>query len=514
MRITVRIGLGIAGLALLTAAKEPAAAPTAESVAAMPDADLVTNYRKLAAKDPRTPDALCLISLYSTELAKRRNSSELSSAAALQRGMCSYAKGALKEALAEFEQAEGLSPVGAEWRLRGEIDSLAISAAVDAKDWNAFSEHALHVVNRKAPDEYARLNRRFWSYALNQSGKAHAGPIAVAFLDSEAFDALPEALQISIIYRGIKPLIAQGDFQKAADAAQRWPNPYSSIRMLIDHDYQAIWPQLEAFVGPRNQKVSAAYLERARADRSANPNDDEKLSELVLASLMNGDYAGAIAVAAALDHSSKAIERASEHKIWALNYEAWALDRLGRQTEADAIFEKIGTLSPQGRGWVVNFAVNRAERLVALGLWRRALPAAELAVQVAAENGSPYAQAAAAADRYCAAIKLNPARAELPAWWAEIEKGWKANSSSAVQAALCKEDIPSARRFIAEGLVDPDTRESILTLLQPEGFSLFRDTPGVTGNPATLLDGDPDLKALFDKYGRTLPAALMPNAAR
>ena len=35
----------------------------------------------------------------------------------------------------------------------------------------------------------------------------------------------------------------------------------------------------------------------------------------------------------------------------------------------------------------------------------------------------------------------------------------------------------------------------------------------VITNPATLLDGDPDLKALFDKYGRTLPAALMPNAA-
>jgi hypothetical protein len=173
----------------------------------------------------------------------------------------------------------------------------------------------------------------------------------------------------------------------------------------------------------------------------------------------------------------------------------------------------IGTLDPDKgeRGWVVNFAINRADRLVGQGRWKEALPAAEWAVKVAERHGSAYAREVAAVDRYCAAIKLDPARAELPAWLAQIAQNAKDNIGAAIQAAQCKGDTAAARKFIREGLLDLKTRPSTLRALQPAAFALYRDEANMFAEPRLLLEGDAALKALFRKHGRELPANLLPR---
>ena len=49
--------------------------------------------------------------------------------------------------------------------------------------------------------------------------------------------------------------------------------------------------------------------------------------------------------------------------------------------------------------------------------------------------------------------------------------------------------------------------------LQRPGSGLIHDPAAVIEDPRTIMDADPALRALFDRYGRDLPQALLPNPA-
>src|SRR3546814_15751674 len=79
---------------------------------------------------------------------------------------------------------------------------------------------------------------------------------------------------------------------------------------------------------------------------------------------------------------------------WALNAKVYALDALGRHDAAGDIFDRIVAQAdvPSTSAWMVNFAINRGERLVDLGQYERGLEAAELAGRIAEEGGNGYAR--------------------------------------------------------------------------------------------------------------------------
>lgn len=509
----VRSVLAFAAALLLVGADspEPAAIPTAGQLAAMSMEEL--GRRTDAMRDRETtPQFWCELAAYVGEASRRRPDKEINGVAAIAAGFCARGQEKYSDALGHWARAEKILGNDGQPDQRIEIEALLLHSAVMGRDKAAFAEHLAHVAKRGWPDEYRKANFELWRYGLQMIGPEAAGPIALTFARSGAFYSLPDDLRATIGWWAVKPAIAAGDVDLAGRMATLVPDPLSAKNMLIDRDFALIWPMLEAAAGPRFKSIREAAVTEARQRSEADPDNGERRSDLIIALANNGTPALGLAVAAKTDHMPDAELRWSESDGWVINAEVRALDSLGRRAEADRLMDRLGTLSPDDqRGWVVSFAINRSTRLVSQGRWAEALPAAELAIKVAADHGNPYSQQLAAYARFCAAANLNPRNPDLAGWWTAIEANWSEGVEVAVGAALCKGDRTAAERIIRLGLANPDTRAFVLSMLQPAGFSFDRPDPNGPPDPRILLDGNPNLRALFLKYGRDLPAKLMPN---
>lgn len=478
----------------------------------MNDGQLDKAISVLQAKDDSSKDDTCTLAVYLTERTKRQKTKATDSQAMLVRGLCASSRDDWGAALVDFAKAETLTREEMTPDRRMALETLLLTAAAVTNDKVAFETHLTHVAERGWPDEFRSAEPRLWNYGIYLMDKPAREQLCLTLAKSGAFISLPAELHDEIAAVAVRPAVMAGDTHLAATLARDTASPGKLLNMLIDRDYAPIWPQLEEFAGPHMQKAFAANLQKQRERAAKKPDDLDALSELVEALTISGDYAGAVQEAARIDHSSGATAHWSEAHGWVLNMEIKALDHSGRRAEADALSDRLGTINAdKDHGWVVSFVINRADRLISQGRWREALPATELAVTVANKFGNSYAKESALANRFCAAAKVDPKRAELAAWWPEIAKGWKHNASSAITAALCVGNRAEARRLMVLALSEPDLRSNVLPGAQPVAFSLYGDFGADLPDPAVLLVGDPALTKLFEKYGRILPKELLPH---
>lgn len=498
--------------AILSAAawSASASAPTPKKLAKMSEEQLWAAVDK-AAQDEQV---YCTVAPFYAELARRNPVAGIDAGKAFFEGACALGNREYDRALERLSVAEGLFPVGADVEIRRTIDYMAMLAASGARDRSAFTEHVGHVATRDDPAEFAALNDEAWSWAFRFEPDEWTESAALVFARAASFDQLPEKTRWAVENKAIRPALQAGDIDLAVKLATTRPNPSNLVKLLIDRRYEAIWPQLESAAGSNLSMVLRRYLAEAVAQRAAAPRDPLKLYQLVLAKLWLGDFAGAVSDAAVIERTPKGLAKIVEDEAWTLDSAVNAYDGLGQPAEADAIFNGLADLNTEGRDWVVNFAINRANRLVRHGRWEEALPTTERAVVVAAQFGSPYAKEAAAADRYCAAVKLDPTRPELDTWWEAIAANFKDNLASAIMGAQCKGDNETARRFLRERLGDERTRSAAIKILQPSEVVLFYDERNRIADPRMLLDDDPALRQLFLSHGRDLPEHLWPHATR
>ena len=464
-----------------------------------------------AAKDD---DNNCRRAAILGELAHRRASARILATHKFLDGVCGLMTGNPKTALADFNNAEELFPKDIDIALRQRTDLLAAISAIRANDGNSFAKHVGHIANRDDPDEFAALDGQVWPPLFRAAPKESAQNSALALASSTAFKKLPQETANSVRYWAILPALKAGETGLAARLATVEPDPFDLVEWLIDRSYSRIWRELEVAAGPQLGRALSDDLAAAVAAVNAAPDDRKALSHLIRARLWNGDATGAIAAGAAIDRSIEGLTKIGEDEGWALDSLVSAYDVLGQNGAGDAIYDGLAKQNVDERRWLANFVINRADRLVGQGRWREALPAAELAVTVAARHGTAYAREVAAVDRYCAAIGTESARAELAQWWSAIAANWRDNVAAAVQAAQCKGDPASARDFIRHGLEGENTRSTVIKLLQPQAIDYFRDTRNLREEPRLLLDGDPALKMLFLKFGREMPATLLPRGGR
>lgn len=347
--------------------------------------------------------------------------------------------------------------------------------------------------------------------ALAKAERADA--VGFAFARASAFSSLPADMQQLVAYRSAAPLIDMGERDLALKLIGILTEPSSYMRMLIDRQFAPVWPEMEARAGPHMANVLSANVARREAAMKADPGNRRALGDMVQALVYAHRYQEAVDLAGKVDISPQGLTGLQEGDGWALNAMVHALDSLGRRAEADAVFDKLASVpADPGRGWMVNFTINRAERLVGEMRWKEAMPAAELAVATAARHGSPYAKEVAAVDRLCAAHGLDPKR-DLHDWWTEIDRNWKDNIGAAVQGAICLGDRTTARRYFIDALNDPEKRREAILLLQVKEADMMRDTAFGLEDPRTIMEADPTLRELFNHYGRDLPAPLLPSPA-
>jgi tetratricopeptide (TPR) repeat protein len=245
----------------------------------------------------------------------------------------------------------------------------------------------------------------------------------------------------------------------------------------------------------------------------SNPKDRQALQYYAHALHFAGRFEDAIALVGTLNQSPKAMLKATEDDLWAMNIQAYALDSLGRKGEAETVFDAMGALPFEGerKSWLVNFVINRASRLVGLGQWQKGLDASMLAHEITEKSGSPYAKMLVRRARICALVNLGRA-AEAAPLLVEAYDNRSDTYSTAAEAHLCAGDTEKAAAIVLEALQDPDHRYDMAEQLQSKDFEIFH-AGEVLPNLRDSLRTRPEIDAAFTAIARDLPDRLIPGAS-
>ena len=208
----------------------------------------------------------------------------------------------------------------------------------------------------------------------------------------------------------------------------------------------------------------------------------------------------------------KATAKLIEQDAWALNAKVIALDSLGRNAEAEAIFEAVAIIpyDPDVNGWIVGLIINRGDRLVKLGQWHKALDAAELAEKIAEKSGNDFAMMLIRKTKVCALTGIgqgDKAKILLDTMFDKRKDAYGA----AAEAMLCANDDKRAGTIVLEALADTDYSDTMASNLQRPEFELIY-IPSILPSLYEKLRNRPDVSAAFNKVERDIPDAYIPIA--
>lgn len=327
---------------------------------------------------------------------------------------------------------------------------------------------------------------------------------------SPHYALLPVDIRSASASNMLEEQLKKGDIGDAAEMLAQIHSPYSYRNMLADRQYEPVWTEVERMAGANQSDVLNRYLQETKTSLDANPGDAGKRQEYGHALLFAGRFDEVVKLAAAIDHSDAGSQGWTEDDGWLLNLEAYALDALGNTATADRIFDQFGKIdySPEENGWLVNFVINRATRLVNQERWTQGLAAAQVAGEVSELSGSPYAKMLVRQTKLCALHNLGQAE-EASLLLSEIVEHQDDAMASAAEALLCAGEREGAARIVIKGLQDDKTRKTMISALQKPEFELFYSASSLPSIRAELRN-HPGVAEAFTAVARDVPDAYIP----
>jgi hypothetical protein len=305
-----------------------------------------------------------------------------------------------------------------------------------------------------------------------------------------------------------------GRFDRSVELLKRLREPSTITTFLSVRRFEPIWPAIERYAGENLATVINDRLAADRARFDADKNDRKAFQQLAHSLHFAGKFEDVVVHVSSFGESAEAIQQATSEDAWALNIKAYALDVLGRESEAEALFDHLATIpyDSESNGWLVNFAINRASRLVELGKLEKGLQAANLAEQIASNSGSPYAKMLVRRDKICALEGLGR-KSEANAIVGLVVENRKDSYAAAATAMLCVGQPDSAAQFVIEALEDPSAADDMANTLQSQGFQLFYTQSLLPTLRAALLER-PDVRAAYARVARDIPDQFVPLAGK
>lgn len=301
----------------------------------------------------------------------------------------------------------------------------------------------------------------------------------------------------------VEILVKRGDYAKASEMLSAILEPTRIEDMLILRRYEPLWPVIEAKAGAHLSAVQEAFVQRAHRIYDRDPNDPEKLQNLINALRISGRLDQAIAFNGKLPADSAAMSKADVQMGWAINNVALALHRAGRKADADKLFALLNEAPMPKEYWRISMKINRLDLLVQDGKAEQALPLIE---PTAALEKSDYADQLVRRLRYCTLMQLGRTedaakhRAEMLAKAADAP-------GPTIDGLLCANEVDAAEKLALELLrTKPEFEADFVRQLNKA--RLTSDDPSVWQPRWQVLRARPAIRAEFDRLGRDLPAHL------
>ncbi len=379
-----------------------------------------------------------------------------------------------------------------------------------------FSDHYEDAVERLeaiGPDNYSseifKIDpERFWRLLSELSSKGEKGlqeRAVRAMVESPYFDILDLYFRSNLADWQFEFDAQSGSFNDTEKLISAMVSPIPYISMLSDKRFETIWPDLERAVGEHFVDINDRNLKSVTKKYQRDTSDMESYQQMAHALVFAGEFQRVIDfVKTPAEEDFGAI---TENEAWALNMKIEALDALGRQKEATDIFESLATIpvDDSNKNWLINFTINRADRLAGYGKWQQALEATEYA-----ENfiGSAYAKMIIRRLKVCSGVHLG---VEADSLLDEVYENRQDSYVNAALAMMCDGDRSKAEKIVIEALKDPSERQSILAALQGPKASFYVVRPE---NPALhgLLNTNEELSTIFEKEARFIPDKYTPWA--
>jgi tetratricopeptide (TPR) repeat protein len=335
-----------------------------------------------------------------------------------------------------------------------------------------------------------------------------------ADLDALAFDLaaggsfihLDPHLQETLATSAVRHAALIGDMRRVPALLEFIRTPRNVVTMLVYRDFEPAWPAIERRAGSHLAVVTQDYVDWTSARLVDEPENPERLQDYASALNQAQRYEEVVSLALNWLDDPRRAGGLAEADGWALNSVASAYDELDRPNAADAVYDRLAAIPADSNPWVVNFLINRQGRLVEHGRWDDALPANDLARDVAGRFGTPYARASVAGDRVCLLRKLGrieDSDGELEALLPRFE-----DSPSAVSSALmCAGREDEAATLVADLMRDPDENQLILSYVQ---LADPDDEPSAVPQLRDLIQARDDLRNEAFKWVRLLPDEFRP----
>ena len=498
-----------AGVTLLAAITVPLNAKDQADYSGLSDDKLLARYIKASETD--NPEYCKILLPLLDEMAKRpKFEPNVSAPKQLNQFQCAISEARYKDAFALSRQLEQISGVA-------QPDENAFVLAVIADEYPFAASRLIRMAGSTDGRAIATLDTQlFWQLSRELVRNKHSEirlRMFRALADSPHLDRLEPSVRSGIAQVAMTLDAENGVFGRAKALSGKLQGPSPFLELLTNRKLESMWPTLEEIAGPNLQKVAEADVIAKAVAYNNNPKDRQAFQYYAHALHFAGRFEDAIALVRTFDQSPKAMLKATEDDLWAMNIEAYALDALGRKREAEAVFDAMGTLPFEGerQSWLVNFVINRASRLVGLGQWQKGLDASMLAHEVTEKSGSPYAKMLVRKARICALVNLNR-KAEAATLLAETFEGRIDAYATAAEAHLCAGDTDKAATIVLEALKDTYHRYNMAQELQSNDFEIFY-VRGVLPNLRDSLRTRPEIDAEFTAIVRDLPERLIPGAS-
>ncbi len=297
----------------------------------------------------------------------------------------------------------------------------------------------------------------------------------------------------------------RGDIAGARTLIRHLAVPDHSYGLLSNLEFEALWPDIEAWAGPRQSLQWRLYLSETRARWRVS--GDAELAVRYIRALNAAGHSGTIIREMLPLFQRRLDPRADYHLLWVATYVADALARNGRWAEVDTMFGRALETWPLGsEANALNLAANRARYRLAGDDAEAGLAGLDSAIADAARWGGDVSAGALAtmhANRACALHRLGRQQDALPSVAITLAN---APPVSAAEMLLCLGRFDSARAALIEGLSTDAFRDDVVAFAQPDDRPAFQSDYGrLLRARQDAIRADPVLLAEIRRYARMLP---------
>jgi tetratricopeptide (TPR) repeat protein len=320
------------------------------------------------------------------------------------------------------------------------------------------------------------------------------------------------ASRSSLAQLAIRRRLLGGDVDGARSLVTKLLVPEHSYALLVNKEFSALWPDIEAWAGPQLHRQWATYLREAHA-RWAASKDVNTVRDYSNALLDAGH--DRTVIRDILPHFYRKLDAHQDQDLqFVVSGVAGALAREGRWDEVQRLFERAQQVWPLSKDNPnsLNVASNWARYMMFQGKYAAALTKMDEAIELAGKwQVNP--DAIGTMHHYRACILH------------ELGRGKEAGVSIAIAAAvefpgsvahlhLCTGNPAAARRVLEQALESGSSRGNVLSLAQKV---IDRPMPSDWDRRMRAkieeLRADPALRRAIEKYGRILPFAVREGAA-